>query len=186
MPFDDCYAALEWVAANAPLIGGDPSRIAVAGDSAGGNLAAAVSIKARDAGGPRIAHQLLVYPVTDHSYGTLSYEENADGYMLTRDAMVWFWNHYLESSNDGDNPLVSPLRVPNAAGLPPATVITAGFDPLRDEGEAYAVRLRDAGVPVTVERYEGMIHGFYALSHALDEGKRAHQQSVEALQAAFA
>ena len=186
VPFDDCYAALEWVAANAPSIGGDPSRIAVAGDSAGGNLAAAVSIKARDAGGPRIAHQLLVYPVTDHSYGTLSYEENADGYMLTRDAMVWFWNHYLESSNDGDNPLVSPLRVPNAAGLPPATVITAGFDPLRDEGEAYAVRLRDAGVPVTVERYEGMIHGFYALSHALDEGQRAHQQSVEALQAAFA
>jgi acetyl esterase len=185
VPFEDSYAALEWVAANAASIGGDPAKIAVAGDSAGGNLAAAVSIRARDTGGPAISHQLLIYPVTNLDYSTVSYSENADGYMLTKDSMVWFWDHYVRTPADAENPLVSPLRVADAANLPAATIITAGFDPLRDEGEAYGARLKAAGVPVLVERYEGMIHGFYALSHALDEGKRAHQQSVEVLQAAF-
>jgi acetyl esterase len=186
VPFDDSYAALQWVAANAAAIGGDASRLAVAGDSAGGNLAAAVSMKARDSGGPAISHQLLVYPVTNLDYGTPSYSENADGYLLTKDSMVWFWDHYLNTPAEAENPLVSPLRVANASNLPPATIITAGFDPLRDEGEAYGAKLKAAGVPVVVERYEGMIHGFYGLAHALDEGKRAHQQSVEALKAAFA
>jgi acetyl esterase len=186
VPFDDCYAALEWVADNAGSIGGDPRRIAVAGDSAGGNLAAAVCIKARDDNGPAIAHQLLVYPVTNHSYDTPSYAENAEGYMLTRDSMIWFWNHYLSSMADSSNPHASPLQVSDASGLPPATIITAGFDPLRDEGEAYGEKLKAAGVPVSITRYDGMIHGFYALAHALDDGKKAHDQSVEVLQAAFA
>jgi acetyl esterase len=183
-PLDDCYAALEWVKANAGSIGGDASKLAVAGDSAGGNLAAAVAIKARDAG-LQLSHQLLVYPVTDFNFETGSYSENAEGYLLTRDAMKWFWNHYLNTPGDGRNPLASPLQVANAAGLAPATIITAGFDPLRDEGKAYADRLRAAGVPVRYHNYEGMIHGFYGLAHALDEGKRAHEESVEVLQQAF-
>ncbi len=185
VPFEDSYAALEWVAANAASIGGDPTKIAVAGDSAGGNIAAAVAIHARDNNGPALRHQLLVYPVTNLDYGTPSYSENAEGYMLTKDSMVWFWDHYVRTPADAEDVRASVLRVADASGLPPATVITAGFDPLRDEGEAYAAKLKAAGVSVHVERYEGMIHGFYALSHALDEGKRAHQQSVEVLQAAF-
>jgi acetyl esterase len=184
-PFDDSYTALEWVAANAPSIGGDAGRIAVAGDSAGGNLAAAVAIKARDAGGPALAHQLLVYPVTNYSYDTPSYSENAEGYLLTRDAMRWFWDHYLNTAGEGADVRASPLRVADAAGLPSATVITAGFDPLRDEGRAYAERLRAAGVPVRHSNYESMIHGFYALAHVLEEGRRAHDESVGVLQAAF-
>jgi acetyl esterase len=185
VPFDDCYAALEWVGSNAASIGGDSSKLAVAGDSAGGNLAAAVAIKARDAGGPKLAHQLLVYPVTDLNFDTASYSENAEGYLLTRDAMKWFWEHYVNNASEGANPLVSPLRVANAAGLAPATVITAGFDPLRDEGKAYAEKLKGAGVSVRHSNYPGMIHGFYGLAHALDEGKRAHAESVEVLQQAF-
>jgi acetyl esterase len=184
-PFDDSYAALEWVAANAASIGGDAGRIAVAGDSAGGNLAAAVAIKARDAGGPALAHQLLVYPVTNHSYDTPSYSENAEGYLLTREAMRWFWNHYLNHEGEGGDMRASPLRVADAAGLPAATIITAGFDPLRDEGKAYAERLRAAGVPVRHSNYESMIHGFYGLAHVLTEGQRAHEESVQVLRAAF-
>src|SRR5881397_1593802 len=128
---EDAYAATRWVAANAAVIGGDAKRIAVGGDSAGGNLAAVVSLMARDRGGPAIALQLLVYPVTNHAYDTASYRENADGYLLTRDSMVWFWNHYLRSDRDGADPYASPLRAPNLAGLPPAVVVTAEFDPLR-------------------------------------------------------
>src|SRR5438093_2846493 len=141
---DDCYAATKWVAENAAALGGDAARLAVGGDSAGGNLAAVVSLMARDRGGPAIALQLLVYPVTNHAYDTASYRENADGYLLTRDSMVWFWNHYLRTAADGDNPLASPLRAKDLRGLPPAMVLTAEFDPLRDEGEAYAMRLQEA------------------------------------------
>jgi acetyl esterase len=160
---EDCYAATCWVAANATAIGGDPRRIAVGGDSAGGNLAAVVAQMARDRGGPALVYQLLVYPVTDYGYDTTSYRENAEGYLLTKDAMVWFWNHYLRSADDGNNPLASPLRANDLHGLPPAMVLTAEFDPLRDEGEAYAIRLQEAGVPVTLKRYAGTIHGFFSL-----------------------
>ena len=183
---EDCYAATQWVAAHATAIGGDPTRLALGGDSAGGNLTAVVAQMVRDLGGPALCYQLLVYPVTDHNYDTASYRANAEGYLLTRDAMVWFWNHYLRSPADGSNPMASPLRADNLRGLPPAMVITAEFDPLRDEGEAYAARLQEAGVPVTLKRYDGMIHGFFCLGTVLEQGKQAIEDAAAALRTAFA
>jgi len=183
---EDCYAATCWVAANAAAIGGDPGRIAVGGDSAGGNLTAVVAQMARDHGGPALVYQLLVYPVTNYGYDTASYRENADGYLLTRDAMVWFWDHYLRSAADGNNPLASPLRANDLRGLPPAMLLTAEFDPLRDEGEAYAMRLQEAGVPVTLKRYAGTIHGFFSLGAVLDQGKQAMADAAAALRTIFA
>ncbi len=183
---EDCYAATRWVAENAASLGADPARIAVGGDSAGGNLAAVVALMARDRGGPPLAYQLLIYPVTDHAFDNPSYRENADGYLLTRDAMIWFWNHYLSHEEEGKNPYASPLKARDLRGLPPALVITAEFDPLRDEGEAYAERLREAGVPVTCSRYHGMIHGFFSLSEIMDQGKKAIEEAAQALRLALA
>src|SRR5207237_3290729 len=128
--------------------------------SAGGNLAAAVTLAACERGAPAIAHQILLYPVTDSGCDTVSCRENADGYMLTLRDMRWFWSNYLQNAEDGLNPLASPLRADSLAGLPPALIVTAEYDPLRDEGEAYGERLMAAGVPVTISRYDGMIHGF--------------------------
>ena len=158
--FDDCYAATVWVAEHAAELGADPARLLVGGDSAGGNLAAAVSIAARDRGGPTIAAQLLLYPVTDFAFTTASYADNGEGYLLQRATMQWFWAHYLGAGDLGKDPYAAPARADSLVGLPPAFVITAEFDPLRDEGEAYAVALSDAGVPVTARRYDGMVHGF--------------------------
>jgi acetyl esterase len=183
---EDCYAATCWAATNAAAIGGDPRRIAVGGDSAGGHLAAVVAQMARDRGGPALVYQLLVYPVTNYGYDTASYRENAEGYLLTRDAMVWFWHHYLRSAADGNNPLTSPLRANDLRDLPPAMVLTAEFDPLRDEGEAYAIRLQEAGVPVTLKRYAGTIHGFFSLGAVLDQGKQAMADAAAALRTIFA
>jgi acetyl esterase len=172
-PVEDCYAATRWLAENTQAIGADSRFVAVAGDSAGGNLAAAVSLMARDRGGPAIAYQLLIYPVTAPAQGTqfASYRDNAEGYLLTRASMEWFWDHYLTSSDDGKNPYASPLLASDLSGLPPAMVITAEFDPLRDEGLAYAQRLRDAGVSVKSSHYDGMIHGFFWMAGALDRGR---------------
>ncbi len=181
---EDCYAATCWAASNAAGLGGDPERIAIGGDSAGGNLAAVVALMARERGGPGLVHQLLVYPVTDHELDTPSYRQNADGYMLTRDAMAWFWKHYLERPADGENPHASPLRASDLSGLPPATLITAEFDPLRDEGEAYAQRLRDAGVAVDLRRYDGVIHGFFAMLD-LSQARDAVAQACSGLKASF-
>jgi acetyl esterase len=175
---EDCYAATCWVASNAAALGADAGRLAVGGDSAGGNLAAVVSLMARDRGRPSIAFQLLVYPVTDHSYDTPSYRENADGYLLTKDAMAWFWNHYLREAADGANPYASPLRAASLAGLPRAMVITAEYDPLRDEGEAYARRLREDGVDVRLKRYDGIIHGFFMLTGVFDEAIEAISEAA--------
>jgi acetyl esterase len=183
---EDCYAAICWVAANAVAIGGDPRRLAIGGDSAGGNLTAVVAQIARDRGGPALVYQLLVYPVTNYGYDTASYRENAEGYLLTKDAMVWFWNRYLRSATDGNNPLASPLQANDLHGLPPAMVLTAEFDPLRDEGEAYAIRLQEAGVPVTLKRYAGTIHGFFSLGAVLDQGKQAMADAAAALRTIFA
>ncbi len=182
----DCYAATCWAGENAASLGGDPSRIAIGGDSAGGNLAAVTAQQVRDRGGPDLAYQLLVYPVTDHAFDTDSYRENAEGYMLTRDMMRWFWDHYLEKRAHGSQPLASPLRAPDLENLPPALVITAEFDPLRDEGEAYAARLRESGVPVELIRFDGMFHGFWSMFELLDKGKQAMSASCERLRAALA
>ncbi len=185
-PFDDCYAALEWVAASGDGIGVDSSKLAVGGDSAGGNLAAAVAIKARDDGGPALRHQLLVYPVTNHGYGTESYSVNGDGYLLTLDMMTWFWDHYLNSADDGRNPLASPLAASDLSGLPSAFVITAEFDPLRDEGEAYAAKLAEAGVKVSHQRFDGQIHAFWQMPGVFPAALEAADQAATHLKAAFA
>jgi acetyl esterase len=163
----------------------DPARVAVGGDSAGGNLAAVTTLMARDRGGPAIAFQLLIYPVTDHCYGTESYRANGEGYLLTELSMRWFWGHYLNNEVEGLDAYASPLRAQSLAGLPPALVQTAEFDPLRDEGEAYAARLREAGVPVQCTRYDGLIHGYFGMSAALDAAKRAHAEAATALRQAF-
>ncbi len=185
-PFDDCYAALEWVAANGASIGVDSSKLAVGGDSAGGNLAAAVALKARDAGGPALRHQLLVYPVTNHDYGTASYSDNGDGYLLTQDMMKWFWDHYLNNAEEGRNPLASPLAASDLSGLPSAFVITAEFDPLRDEGEAYAAKLAAAGVTVSQQRFDGQIHAFWQMPGVFPAALEAADQAAGHLKSAFA
>ena len=186
VPFDDCYAATQWIVQNAASINVDPSRIAVGGDSAGGNLAAGICLAAKDRGGLPIAFQLLVYPVTAVDFSTGSYKQNADGYLLTMDGMKWYWNHYLSSDADASNPYAAPLAAKDLSGLPPALVITAEFDPLRDEGEAYAKKLRDAGVAATATRYDGMMHGFFGMSAVLDKGAQAVAQASSALMSAFA
>jgi acetyl esterase len=158
--FDDSYASTAWVAEHAVELGGDPDRVAVGGDSAGGNLAAAVAIAARDRQGPRLAAQLLIYPVIDFAFTSMSYEENGEGYLLTTGGMQWFWAHYLGAQDLGKDPYACPARADDLAGLPPAFIATAEFDPLRDDGQAYAAKLRVAGVDVTAKRYDGMVHGF--------------------------
>lgn len=183
---EDSYAALRWIVANAAKLGIDPGRVAVGGDSAGGNLATVVALMARERSGPVLDHQVLIYPVTDHDLNTPSYRENATGYVLTREGMRWFWNHYLARETQGREPYASPLRAPSLAGLPSALVITAECDPLRDEGEAYAARLRDAGVPVTVTRYAGMFHGFVRMTRILDKAKTALDEIAGSLHKAFA
>ena len=169
-PLEDCYAATRWVAEHGAEIGVDARRIAVCGDSAGGNLAAAVALKARDEGAPRIAFQALIYPVTDCDYETPSYRDNASGYLLSRDDCRWFFRTY-HGGGESRDALAWPLRAASHAGLPPALIVTAEYDPLRDEGERYAEALRAAGVPVRLYRYEGMIHGFYWMGGVVDAGR---------------
>lgn len=181
----DCFAALGWVAAHASELGGDPSRLAVAGDSAGGNLAAVTARRARDEGGPAVAFQLLVYPATDGTRSLPSVKENGVGYFLTEESMEWFWAQYVPDGVDPTEPDLSPLHVDDLSGLAPAMVITAEFDPLRDEGEAYALRLAKAGVPVTVTRYEGMIHAFFTSGALFDTTGRAVRDACGALRSAF-
>jgi acetyl esterase len=158
---DDCLAATRWVGDHAREFGGDPARIALAGDSAGGNLAAATALRVRDQGGPALRGQLLVYPVTDHpSTAKGSYKECGEGFGLTDAGMRWFWDLYLADKADLTHPYASPLRAGTLRGLPPAYVITAQYDVLRDEGEAYAKRLSADGVDVKLERFSDMNHGF--------------------------
>ncbi len=182
---EDAFAATRWVTRHADALGIDPQRVAVGGDSAGGNLAAVVALMARDRGELELCHQLLVYPITDHDFETLSYRENAAGPLLTRSMMECFWDFYVPDGARSD-PYVSPLRAKSLAGLPPATVITAEYDPLRDEGEAYALRLREAGVAVTASRYDGMIHGFFGFDEVLPAARKAIDEAAAALGVAFA
>lgn len=183
---DDAYAVTQWVASNASEINGDSTRIAVGGDSAGGNLAAVVALIARDRGGPTLVYQVLIYPVTDATQSSPSYEEYREGYLLSKKDMIWYFNHYLPSDADRKNPYLSPLWASDVKDLPPALVITAEYDPLRDEGEAYATRLKEAGVPVVCSRYNGMIHGFCQMGGVLDQGNKAIEEMVAALRTAFA
>ena len=170
---DDAWAATRWTVAHASEFGVDAGRLAVGGDSAGGNLAAVVALQARDAGAPIIKLQVLVYPVTDVAAESRSYQDFSEGYMLTRESMRWFTAHYLAAAGQANDWRVSPLRASSHAGLPPALVVTAGFDPLRDEGVAYAAKLQQAGVLVDYVCYGGMIHGFAGMGKLIETGNRA-------------
>jgi acetyl esterase len=174
-----------WIAAHASEVGADPDRIAVAGDSAGGNLAAVTTLLSRKHGAPALAAQVLVYPNTDYRGDTSSMRDNDDPALFNKRSVAWYWGHYLASPEDGLDPLVSPLLAEDLSGLPPALVITAEYDPLRDEGEAYAAALTAAGVPVTTTRYAGMVHGFFAMAGILDGGKRAHAEAAAYLRERF-
>ena len=182
---EDCYAATRWVAEHAADFDVDPTRLAIGGDSAGGNLTAVTALLARDRGGPTLRFQLLVYPVTDCAFETASYRDNAEGYFLTKSMMRWFWDHYLSDPAHAEDPYASPLRAKDLSGLPPGLCITAEFDPLRDEGESYAERLRKAGVDVVTSRYDGMFHGFFGMAGLLDQGRRAIAEASAALRAAL-
>jgi acetyl esterase len=190
--YEDCLAATRWANANIAKLGGDPARLAVAGDSAGGNLAAAVAQGCRDAGAPPLRAQFLVYPAVDlaGAYGVAvendrfpSRQENAEGYFLTSDVMRFFAGHYLGGVKNGEDPRASPLRTTDLAGLPPAVVCTAEFDPLRDEGEAYADRLKRAGVEVAYFREPGMIHGYFGMGAASPMADAARQRATAAFKA---
>jgi len=174
---DDCLAATRWAEMNAGALRADPGRMAVAGDSAGGNLATVTAIRIRDEGGPRLAAQLLIYPVTDYlSGGHASMTENAEGYGLTLAGMEWFWSHYVAAPSDGEHPHASPLRA-QLAGLPPACVITAQYDPLRDEAERYAEALTAAGVECRMKRWDGMNHGFFFFPGVVDRASEATDEA---------
>ena len=182
---EDAYAATAWASRNAAALGGAQHRLAVAGDSAGGNLAAVVALGARDRGGPPIAFQLLVYPVLDAAGDTASWRDHAEGFYLTAAGMRWYWDHYLGPA-DGSAPDASPLRAAFLGGLPPALVIGAEHDILRDEGEAYAARLRDAGVAATASRYPGVVHGFFRWRALTGAADAALQEAAAALRSALA
>lgn len=182
---DDCIAATDYVHKNAAALGVDAGRIAVGGDSAGGNLAAVVSIHARDSGGPPIAFQLLIYPATDQRGGYPSLQRNGQGYLLTRDSMDFFRGCYLPNRADWSDWRASPLLAKDLSRLPPALVLTAGFDPLVDEGKAYAERLRREGVEVQYREYEDMVHGFALLGGVVDRANAAVAECAAALKRAF-
>jgi len=184
---DDCMVAVRWVAepSTAAELAIDPSRMAVGGDSAGGNLAAVVAQQLRDTG-PPLRFQLLVYPATDMHFSHSSIDENADGYFLTKADMAWFRGHYC-CDEDWSDPRISPLLATDEAvrGVAPALVITAEYDPLRDEGEAYVAKLQAAGVDAKASRYDAVIHGFFSMSDLVPEGKAAIDEAAEALRAAL-
>jgi acetyl esterase len=190
---DDASAALRWTAANAAGLGVDPALLAVAGDSAGGTLAAVAAREARDADGPDLVYQALIYPATDltgYPPGPgcpyPSRTENGDGYFLTLDAIAWYTERYVPDPAARRDPRASPLHAPDLAGLPPALVLTADFDPLRDEGEAYARALAEAGVPATTARINGGFHGMFGMGAFVSVGRQAEQVVVTALRSAFA
>jgi acetyl esterase len=177
---EDGHAVTIWVAANAERLGIDANHLGIGGDSAGGNLATVIAMRCRNAGGPPLALQVLIYPVTDMSSSeTASCREMAEGYFLGRAEMAWFAGHYLSSPEVARNEEVSPLLASDLSRLPPTLMITAEFDPLRDEGEAYAKRLQQAGVPVSVTRYPGAIHGFVAMRGVLGSGRQAVREVAE-------
>lgn len=187
-PVEDCYDALAWAVDNAGELGVDRDRLAVAGDSAGGNLSAAVAIMSRDRKGPALRHQCLIYPVTDHDFTTGSYTRNGGGeYFLSESGMRWFWSHYLGGVDPAEATLATVLRTPDLSGLPSATVLTAEYDPLRDEGMAYAARLAESGVETDAAVAPGMVHGFFSMFEAVPDAlpwvERAGRNLAKALDA---
>ncbi len=183
---DDAYAATRWCADHASDLGIDASRIAVGGSSAGGNLAAVVALMARERGAPKLAFQLLHVPVTDHDFDTPSYLTNGSGFGLTRSGMRWFWDNYAPDPKLRNEPYASPLRAKDLRGLPPAHVVTAECDVLREEGKAYATRLREAGVRTTYVEYPGMVHGFTGMAVTIPMGRSAIDDMGAALRKALA
>jgi len=181
---DDAEAAVLWVAANAGEIGADASRMGVGGESVGGNLGVAVALRAREHHHPRLLVQLVMCAPLDCSFDTPSYRENAEGYLLTRATMEWFWGQYLGEAS-ADHPLVSPLRASDLRGMPPAIVVVAEYDPLRDEGLAYAARLEEEGVPVVLHHGAGMVHGFLGMAGAVDRAAVAVSDVGESLRLAL-
>mgnify|MGYP001477789822 CR=1 FL=1 len=170
---EDCYTAIQWTVQNAASINVDPQLVSVGGDSAGGNLAAVMSLMARDKGGPDLACQVLVYPVTDHNFTTRSYITNGNGYGLTKDDMVFYWNQYLKNETDAKNPYAAPAQADDLRNLPPALVITAEYDPLCDEGYEYSERLKQSGVSTLYRRYDGVAHGFLGAWSMVDKALHA-------------
>jgi acetyl esterase len=183
---EDCFAALRWVAENAAELGGDPARIAIAGDSAGGNLAAVSTILARDAGLAQPIFQLLIYPCTAPLPDSASHHRYAEGHLLTRRTILWFFEQYTANPEDIDDFRYAPLVTDNLSRLPPTLLIVADHDPLYDEGIEYAERLRAAGNRIELSNYAGMIHGFYNMSGAVDAARQALAESARALKQAFA
>jgi acetyl esterase len=181
---EDFYDVTKYVAENAAEFGADGSRIAVGGDSAGGNLAAVACLMARDRGGPRIGFQLLIYPCVNYSDQSPSMRTNGDGYFLTEAGMKWFWHQYASADHAAD-PYLSPLKASTFRGLPQAMVITAEFDPLLDQGENYAQRLSEAGVVASLKRYSGMIHGFFNMGGVVDAGREVVEYSAAAVKRAL-
>lgn len=182
---EDAYAATQWVIANAAKLKGDPMRVAVGGESAGGNLAAVTCLMARDRQGKMPVHQMLIYPVTNYAFDTPSYQENANASPLNKAGMQWFWRQYLNSESDGSNPYASPLRAENLRGLPPATVITADIDPLRSEGQAYAQRLKEAGTAVKATNYTNVSHEFFGMGAVVKKAKQAVNEAAAGLRSGF-
>lgn len=182
---EDCFAATQWAMANAESLNGDPSNVAVAGESAGGNMAAVVCLMARAQGAPPPIHQLLIYPVTDFAFETPSYIENADSKPLSAAMMRWFASHYLKSPSEASHPYASPLQSADLSGLPPATIITAENDVLRDDGRLYGMALQAAGVAVTYRNYEGVMHEFFGLAGLIDKAGEAVNLAGTELSLAF-
>ncbi len=182
---EDCYAVVAWASGNAESLKGDASRLAVGGESAGGNLAAAVALMSRDRGGPSLVHQSIINPMLDLDFDTESYLRNAEGYFLTRRTMIWYWEQYLQSAEDKDNPYALPLRAGDLSGLPPALLLAGEYDPLLSETEAYAARLLAAGVPATFTHYPGASHNFYNMPPSVDVAVRAMGEIIDAVKAAF-
>ena len=182
---EDAYAATQYVAEHAAEFGIDPQRIAVGGDSAGGNLATVVATLARDRGGPLLRFQLLIYPLVDFADNSPSMQQYAQDYFLTRESMDWFTDCYLSNRATGLEPTASPMNATDVRGLPPAMILTAEYDPLRDQGEAYARKLQSAGVAVELKRYDGMIHAFFSFSGVIETAKVALADGAAALRRAL-
>lgn len=183
---DDAYESLEWVASHADELGIDASKMAVGGDSAGGNLATVACLISKERSGPKVVHQFLLYPSTGPAADYPSMTENAEGYLLTKDMMSWFQKHYIENPEDQTNPYLSPILSENLEDLPPATILTAQFDPLRDVGIAYAEKLKEHGVAVYHRNYDDLIHGFANFTSFVPEAREAVAEGAEQLKKAFA